>query len=409
MIYDRILVRYGELSIKGKNRKYFIDALQKNIRRKLKPLENVKYEVTRDRFYIILNGTDPKLVTDELDKVFGMQSYSLAARCENDIEEMKKLALDIINEQPIVPTTFKVDTKRANKQFPMQSHDITKAVGAHLLINTEHLKVDVHKPQLKVFVEVRREGTYIMAEHIKGLGGFPVGISGKGLLMISGGIDSPVAGYLMQKRGVEIEAIHFASPPYTSVRSKQKVLDLMEKLAHYAPYGKVKVHVIPFTELQSAIYENIPNSYTMTVMRRMMYRIAEGVAAKRNTLILGNGESLGQVASQTLASMYAINAVTNMPIIRPVATLDKNEIIEIAKKIDTYEISIRPYEDCCTVFVPENPATNPSLEKCVEYEQNFDFAPFVQKCIDESELITVRAGEIIELENNAACAINDLF
>ncbi|MGL4372923.1 MAG: tRNA uracil 4-sulfurtransferase ThiI, partial [Turicibacter sp.] len=357
MIYDRILVRYGELSVKGKNRKYFINALHKVIRRKLKPLENVTYEVTRDRFYIILNGTDPQLVTEQLDKVFGLQSYSLAARCENDIEAMKDLALTIIKSQPQVETTFKVDTKRANKQFPMLSHEVTRAVGAHLLINTEHLKVDVHTPQMKVFVEVRREGTYIMAAHVKGLGGFPVGISGKGLLMISGGIDSPVAGYLMQKRGVEIEAIHFASPPYTSVRSKQKVLDLMEKNAHYSPYDKVKVHVVPFTELQTAIHEHIPSSYTMTVMRRMMYRIAEGVAAKRNILILANGESLGQVASQTVTSMYAINAVTNMPIIRPVATLDKNEIIDIAKKIDTYEISIRPYEDCCTVFVPENPST----------------------------------------------------
>ena len=409
MIYDRILVRYGELSIKGRNRKYFKNALHKIIRRKLRALENITYEVTRDRFYIILNGTAPELVTEQLDKVFGLQSYSLAARCENEIDVIKALALDIINEQPKVPTTFKVETKRAHKQFPMQSGEISRGVGAHLLINTDHLSVDVHNPDMMVYVEVRREGTFIMAEHIKGLGGFPVGISGKGLLMISGGIDSPVAGYLMQKRGVEIEAIHFASPPYTSVRSKQKVLDLMEKNAHYAPTDSVKVHIVPFTELQTAIYENIPNSYTMTVMRRMMYRIAEGVAKKRDILVLANGESLGQVASQTLASMYAINAVTNMPIIRPVATLDKNEIIDIAKKIDTYEISIRPYEDCCTVFVPEFPATNPSLEKCIEFEQKFDFEPLIQKCIDDTEIITVRAGEIIELEDNTACAINDLF
>lgn len=409
MIYDRILVRYGELSIKGRNRKYFKNALHKIIRRKLRSLENITYEVTRDRFYIILNGTAPELVTEQLDKVFGLQSYSLAARCENEIDVIKALALDIINEQPQVPTTFKVETKRAHKQFPMQSGEISRGVGAHLLINTDHLSVDVHNPDMTVYVEVRREGTFIMAEHIKGLGGFPVGISGKGLLMISGGIDSPVAGYLMQKRGVEIEAIHFASPPYTSVRSKQKVLDLMEKNAHYAPTDSVKVHIVPFTELQTAIYENIPNSYTMTVMRRMMYRIAEGVAKKQDILVLANGESLGQVASQTLASMYAINAVTNMPIIRPVATLDKNEIIDIAKQIDTYEISIRPYEDCCTVFVPEFPATSPSLEKCIEFEQKFDFEPLIQKCIDDTEIITVRAGEIIELEDNTACAINDLF
>ncbi len=409
MIYDRILVRYGELSIKGKNRKYFINALHRVIRQKLKGYEDLKIQATRDRCYIMLNGTDPALVTAELNKVFGIQSYSLAARCDTDIEAIKKLALDIIEQQPKVPTTFKVETKRSYKNFEMLSHDVTRADGAHLLINTDHLKVDVHNPELRVYVEVRAEGSYIMAEHIKGLGGFPVGIGGKGLLMISGGIDSPVAGYLMQKRGVEIEAIHFASPPYTSVRSKQKVLDLMEKNAQYAPRDKVLVHIVPFTDLQRAIYENIPNSYTMTIMRRMMYRVAEGIAKKRDILILGNGESLGQVASQTLASMYAINEVTSMPIIRPVATLDKLEIIDIAKKIDTYEISIRPYEDCCTVFVPENPATNPSLEKCLKYEQNFEFEELVQKCIDETEIMTIRAGEIIDLEDNSACALNDLF
>ena len=409
MIYDRILVRYGELSVKGKNRKYFINALHRNIRHKLKAFENLQIQATRDRCYILLNGTNPEPVIEQLNKVFGIQSYSLAARCDTEIEAIKDLALKLIQAQPQTPTTFKVETKRAHKQFEMLSHDVTRAVGAHLLVNTDHLTVDVHNPQLRVYVEVRREGSYIMADHIKGLGGFPVGIAGKGLLMISGGIDSPVAGYLIQKRGVEIEAIHFASPPYTSVRSKQKVLDLMEKNAHYAPHGKVKVHVVPFTTLQKAIYENIPNSYAMTVMRRMMYRIAEGVAKKRDILILGNGESLGQVASQTLASMYAINEVTSMPIIRPVATLDKLEIIDIAKRIDTYEISIRPYEDCCTVFVPENPATSPSLEKCLKYERNFDFEALVQQCIDDTEVITVKAGELIALEDTSACAINDLF
>ena len=409
MVYDRILVRYGELSIKGKNRKYFKNSLHKIIRHKLRDLKDISYEVTRDRFYIILNETEPKLVTDQLDKVFGLQSYSLAARCENNIEEIKALALEIIKQQTTQPTTFKVESRRSHKQFPMISGEISRAVGAHLLINTDHLTVNVHQPQVTVFVEVRREGTFIMAEHVKGLGGFPVGIGGKGLLMISGGIDSPVAGYLMQKRGVEIEAVHFASPPYTSIRSKQKVLDLMEKNAHYAPEESAIVHIVPFTELQTAIYDHIPASYTMTVMRRMMYRIAEGIAKKREILILGNGESLGQVASQTLASMYAINAVTNMPIIRPVATLDKNEIIEIAKKIDTYDISIRPYEDCCTVFVPDHPATNPSLEKCIEFEGKFDFMPLVQKCIDETEIIIVRAGEIQDLEGNESCALTDLF
>jgi thiamine biosynthesis protein ThiI len=372
------------------------------------PLENYAMDWLENKLGLAKTRWVSPLVSSHTASGNPVSDGGACARCENEIDDMKALALEIINEMPKVPTTFKVETKRAQKQFPMTSGEISRGVGAHLLINTEHLSVDVHQPDVTVFVEVR-EGTFIMAEHIKGLGGFPVGISGKGLLMISGGIDSPVAGYLMQKRGVEIEAIHLASPPYTSVRSKQKVLDLMEKNAHYAPVDEIKVHVVPFTELQTAIYENIPNSYTMTVMRRMMYRVAEGIAKKREILVLANGESLGQVASQTLASMYAINAVTSMPIIRPVATLDKNEIIEIAKHIDTYDISIRPYEDCCTVFVPEHPATNPSLEKCIEFEQNFDFDSLVQKCIDETEIITVRAGEMIELEDNAVCALNDLF
>ena len=397
MIYDRILVRYGELSIKGKNRKYFKNALHKIIRRKLRGLDQLKYEVTRDRFYIILNGTAPELVTEQLDKVFGLQSYSLAARCENEIDAIKALALEIINEQPKVPTTFKVETKRSDKQFPMQSGEISRGVGAHLLINTDHLSVDVHNPDMTVFVEVRREGTFIMADHIKGLGGFPVGISGKGLLMISGGIDSPVAGYLMKKLGVEIEAFHFASPTYTSVRSKQKVLDLMEKNAHYAPVDSIDVHVVPFTELQTAIYENIPSSYTMTVMRRMMYRIATEIARRRSILCLINGESVGQVASQTLESMNVINSVTNIPVLRPVCTYDKLDIIKISKKIDTFDISIKPFEDCCTVYVPKNPATKPNLEKCLKIEESFDYMDIINRIVDETKSINVRYDSDLDL------------
>ena len=409
MIYDRILVRYGELSIKGKNRKYFKDALHKVIRFKLRDL-GVRYEVTRDRFYVLLNGVEATAVTARLDEVFGLQSYSLCARTDNDIEQIKLLALSLVNEQIKVPTTFKVETKRAEKGFPMQSGEISRAVGAHLLINTEHLTVDVHNPDVVVQVEVRREGSFVMASVTKGLGGFPVGISGKGLLMISGGIDSPVAGYLMQKRGVEIEAIHFASPPYTSERSKQKVIELTGKNATFAPREKIKLHIVPFTKLQEAIHEHIPDNYEMTVMRRMMYRIAEGIAKEREILVLANGESLGQVASQTLASMNAINAVTNMPIIRPVATYDKNEIIEIANKIDTYETSILPYEDCCTIFVPKHPATNPSEGQCLEYESRFDFEPLVSKCISDVKTIVISAEDASYIDGDLTLpSIDDLL
>ena len=395
MIYDRILVRYGELSVKGKNRKYFKDALHRAIRFKLKTFDQLTFEVTRDRFYILLNGVDADLVSEKLKEVFGLQSFSLAAKTTKDIDAIKKLALELIKDQYPGKTAFKVETKRADKSFFMESGEISRAVGGFLLANTDHLTVNVHQPDMVLNVEVRIEGAYVMAGAIRGLGGFPVGSSGKGLLMISGGIDSPVAGYLMQKRGVELEAIHFASPPYTSDRSLQKVVDLLKKTAVYAASGEIKLHIVSFTKLQEAIHEKMPDSYEMTIMRRMMYRIAEGVANCRDIKVLANGESLGQVASQTLASMNAINAVTAMPIIRPVATYDKLEIIDIAKKIDTYETSILPFEDCCTIFVPKSPATHPTKELCEKYEAGFDFEELVQECIDNVETRVVSVEDVL--------------
>ena len=409
MVYDRILVRYGELSIKGKNRKHFKNALHRAIRFKLKPFSDLTFEISRDRFYIILNGTDATLVTEKLDQVFGLQSYSLGAKTSNDIDEIKKLALTVIKEQYPHPITFKVETKRSEKSFFMQSGEISRAVGGFLLAHTDHLKVDVHRPDMVLNIEVRKEGAFVMAGATRGLGGFPVGSSGKGLLMISGGIDSPVAGYLMQKRGVAIEAIHFASPPYTSSRSLQKVIDLLEKVAIYAADGEVKLHIVPFTKLQEEIHKEMPDSYEMTIMRRMMYRIAEGVAKKRNMMVLANGESLGQVASQTLASMNAINAVTSMPIIRPVATYDKLEIIDIAQKIDTYETSILPFEDCCTIFVPKSPATNPTQELCEKYESRMDFDQLVLDCIENVETRILKVQNPEERADETTDAIDDLL
>ena len=401
MVYDRILVRYGELSIKGKNRKYFKNALHQAIRYKLKSFADLTFEITRDRFYIILNGTCARVVTEKLDEVFGLQSYSLAVKTENDIDEIKKLALAVISEQYPGATAFKVETKRADKSFFMQSGEISRAVGGFLLAHTENLKVNVHQPDMILNIEVRREGSFVMAGATKGLGGFPVGSSGKGLLMISGGIDSPVAGYLLQKRGVEIEAIHFASPPYTSDRSLQKVVDLLKKVAVYAAAEEIKLHIVAFTKLQEEIHKQMPDSYEMTIMRRMMYRIAEGVAKNRDIMVLANGESLGQVASQTLASMNAINAVTSMPIIRPVATYDKLEIIDIAQKIDTFETSILPFEDCCTIFVPKSPATNPTQELCEKYEARFDFSELIADCIQnvETRVVSVEDAVIAEIDD----------
>jgi len=409
LIYDRILVRYGELSIKGKNRKYFKNALHRVIRFKLKNISALKYEITRDRFYILLNGVDQEIVTNRLDEIFGLQSYSLAAKTTNDIDTIKKLSLEIINEQFTGPTTFKVETKRADKNFFMQSGEISRAVGGFLLAHTNNLRVDVHNPDMTLNIEVRQEGTYIMAGATKGLGGFPVGSSGKGMLMISGGIDSPVAGYLLQKRGVEIEAIHFASPPYTSQRSLQKVIDLLKKNAVYAAAGQIKLHVVPFTKLQEEIHKTMPDSYEMTIMRRMMYRIAERVSLKRDIMVLANGESLGQVASQTLASMHAINAVTSMPIIRPVATYDKLEIIEIAKKIDTYKTSILPFEDCCTIFVPKSPATNPSKTLCEEYESRVNFDELITECVEDIETIIINIEDDFTLPEELADELADIL
>ncbi len=289
-------------------------------------------------------------------------------------------------------TTFKIETKRSDKSFYLTSQQINRVIAGHLFNHIDRpLKVDVHQPDMLVRVELRHDYSYIMDEVIQGAGGYPVGIGGKSLLMLSGGIDSPVAGYLMMKRGVEIECIHFAAPPYTSDRARDKVIRLCQKLTDYTP--SIKLHIVPFTTLQLAVYEHCHESYAMTCMRRMMYRVSEGVANKNNCLVLANGESIGQVASQTLESMSTINEVTTMPVIRPVVCLDKLEIIDIAEKIDTYDISIEPYEDCCTIFTPKQPATKPKLYRVKQYEDTFDYETLVQQCIDNTETIIITRQE----------------
>ena len=277
-----------------------------------------------------------------------------------------------------------METIRSDKSFPISSLEFSRMMGSVVLKNKE-CKVDVHNPDLILNIEIRSEGTYIYTKEVLGLGGYPVGVQGKGLLMLSGGIDSPVAGYLALKRGVDLECLYFESPPHTSLEAKNKVIKLASIIDKYS--GNIKVHVVPFTELQEAIYKNVPDTYIITIMRRMMYRIAERVSKRRNCKVIINGESIGQVASQTLTSMSVINNVTNYPVIRPVSCLDKLEIIDIANKIDTYETSILPYEDCCTIFVPRHPVINPELSKCIEYENLFDYEPLLDKCIDNIETI----------------------
>ncbi|WP_374988504.1 tRNA uracil 4-sulfurtransferase ThiI [Priestia megaterium] len=403
MIYNHILIRYGEISTKGQNRKKFVAQLRKNIVTALSAFQNIHVKYTRDRMYIHLNGENHEPIIERLQQIFGIQSFSLALKVENELEAIQEAALEAMKEFDIEGKTFKVSTRRAYKQFPLDTNELNYAVGSHILRNTEHLQVNVKEPSVNVRVEVRSEATYITCFDYRGAGGLPVGTSGKAMLMLSGGIDSPVAGYLAMKRGLEIEAVHFYSPPFTSERSKQKVIDLTRKLTAY--HEKVKLHIVPFTAVQQAIQKQIPENYTMTSTRRMMLRITDLIREKNESLAIVTGDSLGQVASQTVESMYAINEVTNTPILRPLVTMDKTEIVEIARKIDTHEISNRPYEDCCTIFTPSSPKTKPKREKINRYEQFYDFETLIQEAVNNVETLEMTASSA----TNTADSVEDLF
>lgn len=382
--YDHILVRYGELSTKGKNKKDFIKRLQHNVRNALKVFDRLEYKATHDRLYILLNGEDAHAIKDVLQHVFGISSFSFAVKIPSEIEEMKKTALHIA--EAFQGATFKIEARRSDKQFPMISDEINRAIAVDILKKTS-LKVDVKHPDLRIQVEVHTFDTYMMTNKIAGAGGYPVGVGGKALVMLSGGIDSPVASYLTMKRGVAIECIHYASPPYTSNAALEKVLDLARSVSRYQ--GHIRVHIVPFTDMQLAIYQNCDESYAITIMRRMMYRIAEQICEKQKCLAIVNGESIGQVASQTLESMQVINQVTQMPVIRPVVAMDKLEIIAIANKIHTYDISIQPFEDCCTIFTPKNPVTKPTLRKAEKMEARFDYGSLLKEAVEKTEFIDI--------------------
>ena len=376
---ELIMIKYGELTTKKANRKIFIKILTQNVERMLKG-ENV--EIIKDNVRMFIKCDNAKKISQKLQKVFGILSIVIAYKVNNNIKDVLNKALEIMDKDK---HTFKVVTKRADKTYPIHSMDYSRKLGGLILKNSNY-KVDVHNPDITLTVEIRTEGTFIYTDEIKGAGGYPVGVEGKGLLMLSGGIDSPVAGYLTLKRGVNVECMYFESPPHTSIEAKNKVLKLASILNEYS--GKIKVHVVPFTKIQEAIFKNCPDIYMITIMRRMMYRIAALYAEKIGAKILINGESIGQVASQTLDSMVCINNVTNMPVIRPVACFDKLEIISIAKKINTYETSILPYEDCCTIFVPKHPVIKPDLDKCIKYENSFDYQTLIQEAIQNIETIT---------------------
>ncbi|MEE6449507.1 tRNA uracil 4-sulfurtransferase ThiI [Gottfriedia acidiceleris] len=385
MNVEYILIRYGEMTTKGKNRGRFTSILRENVRNRLKAFEKIKITATRDRMYIKLNGEDHEKVAANLKEVFGIHTFSYARKVDTELDAIKKGALEAIKELGDSVKTFKVNVQRSYKQFPLNTPQLNRELGGYILQNTEHLTVDVHQPDVAVRVEVRDDATYITCGEEYGAGGYPVGVGGKVMLLLSGGIDSPVAAYMLLKRGVSIEAIHFESPPFTSDRAKQKVMDLASKLTRYC--RRVTLHVIPFTEIQKAIHKEMPASYTMTIMRRVMLRIAEQVSVNRKALALATGESLGQVASQTLESMHTINEVTNYPVLRPLLAMDKLEIMDIAKKIDTYDISIRPYEDCCTIFTPANPTTKPKRDKVARYESRFDFTELINEAVVNRESI----------------------
>ncbi|MCM3650753.1 tRNA uracil 4-sulfurtransferase ThiI [Metabacillus litoralis] len=387
MKFDHILIRFGEISTKGRNRKIFVDRLKNNIRDVLTDYPSLVFQGTRDRIYIHLNGEDHDVIVERLKAIFGIQSFSLATKCESEISKIKEQALQAIKSLSQPNDTFKVTAKRADKQFPLNTNELNYQIGSHVLINTEDLTVDVKNPTINLRVEVRSEATYLTCYDYKGAGGLPVGSGGKAMLLLSGGIDSPVAGYLSLKRGVALEVIHFFSPPYTSERAKQKVIDLTKELTAFG--GEIKLHIIPFTAIQEKIQAQVPENYTMTSTRRMMLKIADKLREKQQILALITGESLGQVASQTLESMVAINDVTSTPIIRPLITMDKEEIIDIAQKIGTHEISIRPYEDCCTIFTPASPKTKPKLEKVSRFESYVDFDELVTDAVNNVETIIV--------------------
>lgn len=390
MNYNHIVIRYAELALKGKNRSQFERRLQENIKIALKPFPNVKIERTYGRMFVQLNGEDHELIAEKLSKIFGIHSFSIAVKVENTLEKIQDGALRAITEILEGNKTFKVSAKRANKGFPIDSQKLNYEVGGYILENTEGLTVDVHHPDIEVKVEVREVATYISCGVYKGSGGLPVGTGGKVVLMLSGGIDSPVAGYLAMKRGVKIEAIHFHSPPYTNERAKQKVIDLTKVLTEYG--GKIKLHVVPFTKIQMEIHKVIPGNYTMTIMRRMMLRISERIADQQKAFAITTGESLGQVASQTLHSMHTINEVTNMPVIRPLVTMDKLEVIDIAQKIGTFDLSILPYEDCCTIFLPPETSTKPLRDKAHKYEEKLDIEALIEDAVGNLDSFDIMPG-----------------
>ena len=380
-----ILVKNGELTLKGLNRFTFEDALVTNIKRHLKEFGDIKIQKAQSTMYIEPLSDDFPFeeALERVGTIFGIAAYSRCCVVEKDFDKILETAPLYLTETMKSIKTFKVEAKRSDKQFPLKSPEICREVGGKLLQSFPHLRVDAHNPDEVITVEIRDYAAYIRAGQLHGAGGLPVGTAGKSAILISGGIDSPVAAWTMAKRGLALDAIHFASPPYTSPRAEMKVRTLLSKVARYC--GTIKLGIVPFTEIQQEIGEKCPEEYFTLIMRRMMMRIAERLARKQNCLALITGESLGQVASQTLPAIAVTDSVCNMPVFRPLIGMDKEEIISISRKIDTFETSILPYEDCCTVFTPKHPKTRPTEEQCATAEKALDIEALVEKAVNDTE------------------------
>ena len=379
MKYTEIMVRYGELSTKGKNRKDFIGRLAGNVTKVLRDFPQVEIHPRHDRMHIVLNDAPFEEVDKRLKRVFGIQTYSPTIKVEKTLAKIEETALALMKETFKKGMTFKVNTKRSDHQFLYDTNELNKMVGDYLFDNMENLKVEMKHPDIVLRIEVRKDAVYISNQLLHGAGGMPVGTGGRAVMMLSGGIDSPVASYLALKRGVDIEMVHFYSPPYTTEKALNKAKELTGILANYA--GKINFIAVPFAEIQETIKEKIPEGYLMTVQRRFMLQLADKIRAKRRGLAIFNGESVGQVASQTLESMAAINDVTTTPVVRPVATMDKTEIIRLAEKIGTFELSIQPFEDCCTIFAPPRPKTKPKIDKAREFENRLDVEGLIDRAL----------------------------
>ncbi|QJD83625.1 tRNA uracil 4-sulfurtransferase ThiI [Cohnella herbarum] len=398
MKYDLVLVRFGEITIKGRNRNRFEAMLLTQIKQALIAMPALEYVRGYARAYIHLNGESYEQVAARLKDIFGIFTFSPVISSTQELETIRERSLELMRSLNPAPKTFKVSVKRGWKQYPHDSVEMNHLVGAHVLRNTPDLKVDVRSPEAELKIDIQHENTYIYCEVVKGAGGFPLGMNGKAMLLLSGGIDSPVAGWMAMRKGLKVEAVHFHSYPFTSEEAKEKVITLAKRLAYYS--GKIKLHLVPFTELQTKLAQSGHDSLIITLMRRSMLKITEKLAQQSGALAIVTGDSLGQVASQTLGSMNVIGRSASLPMLRPLVMMDKQDIIGYAERIGTFQTSILPFEDCCTLFVPKSPATNPDLKLVERIEAHLgdEFERLIEEAVQGTEVLVLREDGGLEVD-----------